>query len=391
MLMSIFPIRIDITINTGINTMTQWQATEPYNDLPPLPPKQDVETKTVLKLCIEARAALAELKQAGELIPNQTILMNIITLLEAKDSSEIENIVTTTNELFQHAQGHEDQADHATKEALRYRTALYQGVQSIQERPLNTRTAIEVCQTIKGVDLDIRATTGTALKNSYTGTVIYTPPDGQETIRNLLSNLDQFLHYNEDIDPLIKMAIAHYQFEAIHPFVDGNGRTGRILNILYLMDQQLMTLPILYLSRFIIQNKAKYYELLLNVTTQENWQEWILFMLQAVKNSSEWTIAKIKAIRRLHEHSIEYIKNHAEKIYSRELVDVIFEQPYCRISNLVEKGIAKRQAASTYLKKLVELGVLEETAVGKEKLFLHPKLLYLVTSNENQFSPYSNS
>lgn len=390
MLMSIFPIRIDITINTGINTMTQWQATEPYNDLPPLPPEQDVETKTVLKLCIEARAALAELKQAGELIPNQTILINIIPLLEAKDSSEIENIVTTTDKLFQHAQDHNDQADHATKEALRYRTALYQGVQSIHERPLNTSTAIEICQTIKGVDLDIRATTGTALKNSYTGAVIYTPPVGQETIRNLLSNLDQFLHYNENIDPLIKMAIAHYQFEAIHPFVDGNGRTGRILNILYLMDQQLLTLPILYLSRFIIQNKAKYYELLLNVTTQENWQEWILFMLQAVKNSSEWTIAKIKVIRQLYEHSIEYIKNHAGKIYSRELVDVIFEQPYCRISNLVDKGIAKRQAASTYLKKLVELGVLEEIAVGKEKLFLHPKLLHLLTSDENQFRLYGN-
>lgn len=389
--MSIFSIRIDITINTGINAMTQWQATEPYNDLPPLPPEQDVETKTVLKLCIEARATLAELKQAGELIPNQTILINIIPLLEAKDSSEIENIVTTTDKLFQHAQGHDDQADHATKEALRCQTALNKGMQSISERPLNIRTAIEICQTIKGVDLDIRATTGTALKNSYTGAVIYTPPDGQETIRNLLFNLDQFLHYNEDIDPLIKMAIAHYQFEAIHPFVDGNGRTGRILNILYLMDQQLLTLPILYLSRFIIQNKARYYELLLNVTTQENWQEWILFMLQAVKNSSEWTIAKIKAIQHLHEHSIEYIKKHAEKIYSRELVDVIFEQPYCRISNLVEKGIAKRQAASTYLKKLVELGVLEEISVGKEKLFLHPKLLHLIISNENQFSPYNNS
>lgn len=385
--MSIFSISIDITINTK----TQWQATEPYNDLPLLPPEQDVETKTVLKLCIEARATLAELKQASELIPNQTILINIIPLLEAKDSSKIENIVTTTDKLFQHAQGHDDQADHATKEALRCQTALNKGMQSISERPLNIRTAIEICQTIKGVDLDIRATTGTALKNSYTGAVIYTPPDEQETIRNLLSNLDQFLHYNEDIDPLIKMAIAHYQFEAIHPFVDGNGRTGRILNILYLMDQQLLTLPILYLSRFIIQNKARYYELLLSVTTQENWQEWILFMLQAVKNSSEWTIAKIKAIRQLHEHSIEYIKNRAEKIYSRELVDVIFEQPYCRISNLVEKGIAKRQAASTYLKKLVELGVLEEIAVGKEKLFLHPKLLYLVTSNENQFSPYNNS
>ncbi|MDO5544000.1 MAG: Fic family protein [Acinetobacter sp.] len=369
--------------------MAAWQPNTPYNDLPPLPPKQDVETKQVLKLCIEARAALAELKQAGELIPNQTILINIIPLLEAKDSSEIENIVTTTDKLFQHAQGNDDLADHATKEALRYRTALYKGVQSIKERPLSSSTAIEICQTIKGVDLDIRATTGTALKNSYTGEVIYTPPVGQDAIRNLLANLDSFLHYNDELDPLIKMAVAHYQFEAIHPFIDGNGRTGRILNILYLMNCGLLTLPILYLSRFIIQNKAKYYELLLSVTTQENWQEWVLFMLQAVKNTSEWSIAKIDSIRQLHEHTIEYIKIHADKIYSRELVDVIFEQPYSRISNLVDKGIAKRQAASTYLKKLVEIGILEEMNMGKEKLFLHPKLLQLLTSDDNSFMPYS--
>ena len=368
--------------------MTAWQATRPYNELPTLPPVQDVETKQVLKLCIEARAALAELKQAGALIPNQTILINIIPLLEAKDSSEIENIVTTTDKLFQHAQGSEDQADHATKEALRYRTALYKGVQSIKERPLSTSTAIEICQTIKGVDLDIRATTGTALKNSYTDEVIYTPPVGQDAIRNLLSNLDHFLHYNNELDPLIKMAIAHYQFEAIHPFIDGNGRTGRILNILYLMDCQLLTLPILYLSRFIIMNKAKYYELLLSVTTQENWQEWILFILQAVKNTSEWTIAKINSIRQLHEHTIEYVKSDAPKIYSRELVDIIFEQPYSRISNLVDRDIAKRQAASTYLKKLVEIGVLEEMNIGKEKLFLHPKLLQLLTNDNNSFTTY---
>ena len=368
--------------------MTAWQASSPYNALPTLPPIQDVETKKVLKLCIEARAALAELKQAGELIPNQTILINIIPLLEAKDSSEIENIVTTTDKLFQHAQGSEDQADHATKEALRYRTALYKGVQSIKERPLSTSTAIEICQTIKGVDLDISATTGTALKNSYTNEVIYTPPVGQDAIRNLLSNLDYFLHYNDELDPLIKMAIAHYQFEAIHPFIDGNGRTGRILNILYLMDCQLLTLPILYLSRFIIMNKAKYYELLLSVTTQENWQEWILFILQAVKNTSEWTIAKINSIRQLHEHTIEYIKTDADKVYSRELVDIIFEQPYSRISNLVDRDIAKRQSASTYLKKLVEIGVLEEINIGKEKLFLHPKLLQLLTSDNNSFTTY---
>ena len=241
--------------------MSQWQADQPYNALPHLPPAQDVEDKAVLKLCIEARSALAELKQAGELIPNQTILINIIPLLEAKDSSEIENIVTTTDKLFQHAQGNDEHADQATKEALRYRTALYKGVQSIKERPLCTGTTIEICQTIKGVDLGIRATTGTALKNSYTGEIIYTPPVGEDVIRALLSDWEKFIHYNEDLDPLVKMAIAHYQFEAIHPFIDGNGRTGRILNILYLMDCNLLSLPILYLSRFIIQNKSKYYSL----------------------------------------------------------------------------------------------------------------------------------
>ncbi|PVZ90362.1 addiction module protein [Serratia sp. S1B] len=368
--------------------MSLWQADQPYNELPRLPPRQDVETKAVLKLCIEARSTLAELKQAGELIPNQTILINIIPLLEAKDSSEIENIVTTTDKLFQHAQGNEENADHATKEALRYRTALYKGVQSIKERPLCTGTAIEICQTIKGVDLGIRATTGTALKNSYTGEVIYTPPVGENTIRDLLSDWEKFLHYNDDLDPLVKMAISHYQFEAIHPFIDGNGRTGRVLNILYLMDSNLLSLPILYLSRFIIQNKSRYYELLLSVTKDEDWHSWVMFMLQAVKSTSQWTIDKITAIKNLHEHTVEYIKGYAEKIYTRELVDIIFEQPYSRIANLVDKNIAKRQAASTYLKKLVEIGVLQELQLGKEKLFIHPKLLQLLQDDSNQFIPY---
>lgn len=368
--------------------MSKWQADQPYNALPYLPPTQDVENKAVLKLCIEARSALAELKQAGELIPNQTILINIIPLLEAKDSSEIENIVTTTDKLFQHAQGNEEQADHATKEALRYRTALYKGVQSIKERPLSMGTTIEICQTIKGVDLGIRATTGTALKNSYSGEVIYTPPAGEDVIRTLLSDWEKFIHYNEELDPLVKMAIAHYQFEAIHPFIDGNGRTGRILNILYLIDCNLLSLPILYLSRFIIQNKAQYYELLLNVTKEGDWQPWVMFMLQAVKNTSEWTTSKIIAIKNLQEHTIEYIKTHADKIYTRELVDTIFEQPYSRIANLVDKNIAKRQAASAYLKKLVEIGVLNELPLGKEKLFLHPKLLQLLQDDSNQFIPY---
>ncbi|SDB92380.1 protein adenylyltransferase Fic [Acinetobacter boissieri] len=368
--------------------MNQWQAEQPYNQLPQLPPEQDVETKVVLKACITANKALAELKQAGELIPNQNMLINIIPLLEAKDSSEIENIVTTTDKLFQHAQGNDDTADHSTKEALRYRTALYKGVQSIKERPLSTGTAIEICQTLKGVDLGIRSTTGTALKNSYTGEVIYTPPVGEDNIRGLLSNWEKFIHYNDDLDPLVKLAVSHYQFEAIHPFIDGNGRTGRVLNVLYLMGENLLSLPILYLSRFIIQNKAKYYELLLNVTKDGDWQSWILFILQAIKVTSEWTLAKINGIKQLHEHTVEYVKANAEKIYTRELVDLIFEQPYSRISNVVEKGIAKRQSASNYLKKLTEIGVLEEMTVGKEKLFIHPKLLALLQDDSHGFMPY---
>lgn len=368
--------------------MTYWKADQPYNDLPLLPPRQELESKVVLKACITANKALAELKQAGELIPNQTILINIIPLLEAKDSSEIENIVTTTDKLFQYAQGHESTADNATKEALRYRTALYKGVQSIQKRPLCTGTAIEICQTLKAVNLDIRATTGTALKNSYTGEVIYTPPVGEESIRNLLSNWEQFIHYDDDLDPLVKLAVLHYQFEAIHPFIDGNGRTGRVLNVLYLMGENLLSLPILYLSRFIIQNKAKYYELLLNVTKQQAWEEWILFILQAVTITSRWTLNKINAIKQLHEHTIEYVKEHAPKIYSRELVDALFEQPYSRISTLVDKGIVKRQSASNYLKTLVDIGVLKEVTSGKEKLFIHPKLLALLQTEDHGFSEY---
>lgn len=369
--------------------MNTWTADKPYNNLPALPPVTDVETKAVLKQCITARAALAELKQAGELIPNQTILINIIPVLEAKDSSEIENIVTTTDRLFQYAQaGDDDKADHATKEALRYRTALYYGVHSLQSRPLSTLTAVEICRIIKGVDLDIRSTTGTALTNSYTGEIIYTPPVGETVLRDLLANWEKFLHYHDELDPLIKMAIAHYQFEAIHPFIDGNGRTGRILNILYLIEADLLTLPILYLSRFIIQHKAQYYALLLNVTKAQSWIDWIMFILRGIAETSQWTTTKILAVKKLHEHTIDYVKQQAGSIYSRELIDVIFEQPYSRIANLVDKGIAKRQAASTYLKKLVELGILQEMNVGKEKLFIHPRLMHLLTGDSNQFDGY---
>jgi Fic family protein len=366
-----------------------WRADKPWNQLPPLPPAAELETKAVLKQCITARAALAELKQAAELIPNQRMLINTLPLLEAKDSSEIENIVTTADQLFQYAQGGDNLANTATKEALRYRTALYAGYQSLAARPLCTATAVEVCRTIKATDLDIRRTPGTQLMNDRTGEVIYTPPEGEACLRDLLGNWERFLHNQTDLDPLVRMAVGHYQFEAIHPFADGNGRTGRVLNILYLIQAELLTLPILYLSRHIIAHKADYYRLLLDSTRTGNLEPWIIFMLQAVEETAKWTTAKIAAIRTLAEHTTAHVRERLPKIYTRELVDVVFEQPYCRIGNLVEKDIAQRQSASRYLKELTAIGVLREVQAGKEKLFIHPKLMQLLADDRNAFTPYA--
>lgn len=366
-----------------------WRADKPWNQLPLLPPTAELETKAVLKQCITARAALAELKQAAELIPNQNMLINTLPLLEAKDSSEIENIVTTADQLFQYAQGGDNLANAATKEALRYRTALYLGYQSLAARPLCTATAVEVCRTIKAADLDIRRTPGTQLMNDRTGEVIYTPPEGEACLRDLLANWERFLHNQTELDPLVRMAVGHYQFEAIHPFADGNGRTGRVLNILYLIQAELLTLPILYLSRHIIAHKAEYYRLLLDTTRTGNLEPWVIFMLQAVEETAKWTTAKIAAIRTLAEHTTTHVRERLPKIYTRELVDVIFEQPYCRIGNLVEKNIAQRQSASRYLKELTAIGVLREVQAGKEKLFIHPKLMQLLADDRNAFTPYA--
>lgn len=363
---------------------------QPYNDLPPLPPKSELETSTVLKACISARAALAELKQAGELLPNQGLLINTLPLLEAQGSSEIENIVTTTDRLFEFAQ-QEGFADSATKEALRYRTALYQGYLALAARPLNTSTAVTVCSTIKATDMDIRKVPGTTISNANTGEVIYTPPVGETLIRDLLTNWERFIHADDDLDPLVRMAVAHYQFEAIHPFLDGNGRTGRVLNILYLIERGLLSLPILYLSRYILQNKSDYYRLLNVVTRTQQWEEWVIYMLKAVAETARWTTRKINAVRKLVDHTTDFVREQAPKIYSHELMNVIFQQPYCRIQNLVEADIAQRQTASTYLKKLAAIGVLKEIVSGKEKLFVHPKLIQLMTTDNDTFTEYQRN
>ncbi len=352
-----------------------FNPTSPYNDLPPLPPTVEIETRVVLKACIEARAAIAELKQAGGLIPNQAVLINSIPLLEAQASSEIENIVTTTDRLFQFADNREALADPATKEALRYRRALRDGFESLAKHPLTTRTAVDICRTIKGVDMDVRSTPGTALMNDRTGEVIYTPPQGAALIRDKLANWERFLHGAEELDPLVRMAIGHYQFEAIHPFNDGNGRTGRVLNLLYLVDIDLLDIPVLYLSKAIIEAKQDYYRLLLAVSTEQAWEPWILFMLDAVRRTAHWTTSRIKAIRILIDETAARMRQEAPGIYSRELAELIFVQPYCRITNVVDAGIAQRQTASVYLKQLADIGLLREVKIGREKLFINPSLL----------------
>lgn len=365
-----------------------WHPERPYNELPLLPPSIELETKAVLRQCISARVALAELKQAAELIPNQAMLINTLPLLEAKDSSEIENIVTTTDKLFQYVDSDEANADPATKEALRYRRALYEGWKALAERPINTNMAESICSQVKGVDMRVRKVPGTALANERTGEIISTPPAGEKVLRDLLSNWECFLHEQPELDPLIRMAVMHYQFEAIHPFTDGNGRTGRILNILYLVQEELLTLPILYLSRYIIANKGDYYSGLLAVTKDQAWESWLLYMLEAVESTAKWTTQKILSVRDLADHTADYVRQQLPKIYSRELIDVIFEQPYGRISNVVDAGIAKRQTASEYLKKLVAIGVLREEQAGRERLFIHPKLIRLITQDGNVFKPY---
>lgn len=374
-------------LQKNVNMTGRWRPDQPFDNLPLLPPRGDIETKLILKQCIEARAAVAELKQAAELIPNQGVLINTLPLLEAQASSEIENIVTTADRLFQFRES-ESGADAATKEALRHSQALLEGFRMLAEHPMNTRTAEEVCSKIKGTAMTVRRVPGTTLANERTKEIIYTPPVGDHHLRNLLANWERFLHEQVELDPLIRLAVAHYQFEAIHPFTDGNGRTGRVLNSLFMIQTGLLTLPILYLSRHIIQWKADYYRLLLGVTRDEAWEPWVIFILKGIAETARWTTGKIAAIRQLQEGCITHVRQLLPKIYSRELVDAVFEFPYCRISNLVDRGIAKRQTASVYLKELVRIGVLEEKQAGKEHLFINPRLLHLLTRETNQTDPY---
>lgn len=370
--------------------MNAFDPEAPYNDLPLLPPSAvEIETPAVLKACINARVALAELKQAAELIPNASVLVNALPMLEARASSEIENIVTTTDNMFRYLESSETTADAATKEALRYRRALFEGAKMVRDGPITVEMAVEICRTIKNTEIGVRDKSGTSLRSNVTGDVVYTPPDGQAVLLEKLANWANFLHEAEDLDPLVRLAIQHYQFEAIHPFVDGNGRTGRVLNVLYLVEQGLLDKPILYLSRYIIQNKADYYRSLLEVTANGDWVSWVLYMLRGIEETCLWTTDKIRAIRELMSHTAEYVQRRLPKIYSWELVQLLFMQPYCRIAHIVDRDIAKRQTASVYLKQLSDIGILEEIKSGRESLFVHPKYIELLSGDENIWVYYS--
>ncbi len=355
-----------------------FQPNRPYNDPPTLPPREDVETKAVLKACIAARAALAELRVSSQLIPNQAVLINSIPLLEAQASSEIENIVTTTDRLFRFANEASNQADPATKEAYAIAPPSVKASRRSNSVLCRHRQRLPSAGPSKASNW-ILATPGTALMNEATGAVIYTPPEGQALLRDKPSNWERYIHEAEDIDPLIRLAVMHYQFEAIHPFTDGNGRTGRVLNLLYLVDKGLLDIPVLYLSRYIIGNKRAYYDRLLAVTTDVAWEDWILFMLEAIRETANWSATRIRSIRDLLDQTAERIRRDLPKIYSRELAEVIFVNPYCRIGDLVAADIAKRQAASVYLKSLAELGLLEEIKAGRENLYINPTLLALLS------------
>jgi Fic family protein len=377
--MSIFYLYFDTSIKRIEIIDMSFSPDKPYNYLPPLPPDAEIETPAVLKSAIAANRSLAELKGKSESLPNPSILINSIVLQEAKSSSEIENVVTTNDKLFTALSADDSRVDLQTKEVLRYRQALWKGVEHIENHPLSTDLFIRLMQIIKETDAGIRTEPGTVIANPNTRKIIYWPPEGEELIRNLLVNLEDYIRAEDGVDPLIKMAVMHYQFEAIHPFDDGNGRTGRLLNILYLMKKELLLHPVLYLSNAIINQKQDYYNLLRGVTEQQEWEPWILFMLNAVEKTSSATMARIGQILDLLNETLELAKEKLpNRVYSKELIELLFEQPYCKVKYLVDRGIAKRQTAAEYLRELEDAGILRSKQVGRENLFVNIKLYDLL-------------
>lgn len=358
--------------------MSKFDKNIPYNDLPLLPPNADIETKDILRKTISAGRALAQLNGTLKNLPNPTLFLDTIYLQEAKASSEVENIITTNDELYQSLVADKKVENPATKEVLSYKEALWFGLEQLKKKPfITTNLCISIVQCIKQNTASIRVTPGTTLSNTK-GEVIYTPPSGEAVIREKLANLEKFINEDDTIDPLIKMAIMHYQFEAIHPFADGNGRTGRILLLLYLKLSGLLDTPAIYLSEYIIKNKADYYKSLRNVTEKSDWENYILYMLDMIEETSNRGLERLNKITKIIDKTTEEIKTKLPKIYSKDLVEILFRLPYTKRQHLIDENIGNPKTVGNYLIALEENGFLKSVKVGKEKLYLNERLLKIL-------------
>ncbi|MEF9923216.1 MAG: Fic family protein [Muribaculaceae bacterium] len=349
--------------------------------IPILPFKQDVETKAVLKQVAKAHRRLAELKGAVLSIPNTTILINTLSLQEAKDSSAVESIITTHDELYKAELSLHTATSPATKEVQSYSGALTHGFELVKNHGLLTcNDIIEIYRKIKHNEAGFRVTPGTSLINDQTGEIVYQPPQSYDEIVSCMSNLERFINDNEmsDLDSLIKMCIIHHQFESIHPFSDGNGRTGRIINILYLVSQKLLDLPVLYLSRYIIKNKSEYYHLLQSVRDNQEWEKWILFLLRGLEETSQETVALILNIKSLMMDYKKGIRSQLPKIYSQDLLNNLFKHPYTKIDFICNELNVTRPTATSYLNQLVDYGFLKKMKLGRDNFYLNIKLFNLI-------------
>jgi Fic family protein len=349
-----------------------------------LPLPIDVETKAVLKSLPSAHAALAELKGIASTIPNQIILINTLGLQEAKDSSAIENIITTHDDLFKSELNFDSFKSLEAKEVQNYISALKKGFELIKSKGFITNSIIlEIQKELEGNNAGFRRLPGTALKNSSTGETIYTPPQDINEINRLMSNLEKFVNDPSmcDFDPIVKMAIIHYQFESIHPFYDGNGRTGRIINILYLIIEKLQNLPILYLSNYIIENKSDYYRLLQQLRDDENWEEWLLFMIHGIEKTSRETIELIIQIKELMMNYKHKLRDNY-KFYSQDLLNNLFKHPYTKIEFIVTDLKVSRITAANYLNKLAEDGLLKKERIGTGNYYVNEPLFNLLSAHQ---------
>jgi Fic family protein len=362
--------------------MEKFDRKVPYNDLPLLPPKADIETKQILRKTISAGRALAQLNGTLLNLPNPTLFLDTIYLQEAKASSEVENIITTNDELYKSLVADRKIENSATKEVLSYKEALWLGLEELKTKPfITTNLCVKIVQCIKQNNASVRNTPGTTLSDTQ-GEVIYTPPSDEKIIREKLANLEKFINEYETIDPLIKMAILHYQFEAIHPFSDGNGRTGRILLLLYLKLSGLLNTPAIYLSEYIIKNKVEYYRCLRDVTEKNEWEDYILYMLDMIEETANKGLKTLNKITTTMEKTATEIKNKLPKVYSKDLIEILFRLPYTKRQHLIDENIGNLKTVGNYLIALEENGFLKSEKVGKEKLYINQKLLEILENKE---------